>query len=116
MFDVVYLHGKGVVRSAFQITASRGSGVDRILSFNSFWYPGPAATPFVVLDKIHSTRFPTALNEHQVGAYIEGMRKAGYQEYRTEQMPSGVDPEDWVGMTREGQSSSRHQHVCTTQL
>ena len=81
IFDVVYLNGKGVVRSAFQITGSHGEGIDRILSFNTFWYPGPSASPYAVLDNMYSTPFPTAASESRVEACLDGMKRAGYLEY-----------------------------------
>src|SRR5437660_12180834 len=50
IFDVVYVNGTGVVRSAFQITRTEGEGAHRVLHFEKFWYPGDQARPVIALN------------------------------------------------------------------
>lgn len=113
IFDAVYVDGKGVVRSALQITHADGQGADRILYFSKFWYPGHPARPVVALNSIRSTRYPEKRTEEEVESLISEMRAAGYVEYESGRMPLNVDPADWNAMVEAGRRARGRPHRCS---
>jgi hypothetical protein len=112
IFDVVYLHGEGVVRSAFEVTKKITHKLGPTLYFKRFWYPSSSAESVTALAKFHQTRYPKKLGENEVESLIGDMKRAGYREYECGQVPSDVNINDWNSMIKEARSSLGDSHIC----
>jgi hypothetical protein len=112
IFDTVYVDGKGIVRSAFEVTGSEGQGENRVLHFKKFWYPGPNARPVTLLNTIHSTRYPEKRTKEQVESIIHEMHSSGYIEYQSGQTPPSPNVADWKAMIDAARKDAGHKHKC----
>ena len=112
IFDIVYVDGRGVIRSAFQVRDAHGDVANRVLHFDRFWYPGPQAKLVTALNAIRSTRYPEGRTAEQVESLINQLRSSGYIEYETGQIPSALNSSDWNAMVEAGRRALGRRHSC----
>lgn len=112
IFDVVFLDGRRVVRSAFKIRRARRHKSGRILYFSKFWYPTSSVQAALAPPGPPRTRHPQKLGEEEAESLIGEMRAAGYHEYKSGQTPWNINSEDWKYMMEKARNSLGTKHVC----
>lgn len=112
IFDIVYLGRNGRVRSAFKIERTRGRGAKRIFYFKKFVFAPSKEHYYVLFHKIIHPPMGSKLSETKVEDLLSKLKKAGYLEYNSGEIPKNINLDDWDAMKMQARHELGRRHYC----
>jgi len=108
IIDVVVKDGKAVVRSAFVVERTQGSGPKRVLHFDHFYFadgdPMELPGPYI---QYRCMKLETFLGKYDLKNLWRKITK--YADYKKGQKPRSIDSQSWKAMIEETSRIRRQQ-------